>query len=273
MSSKLKISILLTGLLLMGNYRLKAQSSLPFKSEMVNCGPVVSSTPPQAGVVITLDDTYVDDWIKADSLLANTNWKATFCVSAFNTLNDGQKKELLKLQAEGHEIAFHGAHHTNPITYLAQHSVREYMEYEYGDMVNAMRKTGLNIYSFAYPFGTRNAFTDSLLLTGFSVLRTISSKGLAPEKQNCYFNNSPLISAIGIEPNYAYFNQEYLAQLLKYARDNHKILIVYGHRPVSEPSKLKHEVGYATLQLITDYVNKNNMRFYTMKDLKCLLKP
>ncbi len=206
-------------------------------------------------------------------MLKSTHWKATFCVSAFGSLNDRQKKNLLVLQDHGHEIAFHGAHHTNPLTYIAQHSTKEYIDYEYGSLVNDMRKAGLHIYSFAYPYGARNGSTDSLLFTGFSVLRTISSKGLPPEKQNCYFNNSPLISAIGIEPGYGYFNDDYLLQLLKYARDNHKILIVYGHRPVPQPSKLKHEVGYATLQLMADYINQNNMQFYTMKDLKCLLKP
>jgi peptidoglycan/xylan/chitin deacetylase (PgdA/CDA1 family) len=272
MVSELKLSVLLIALVIC-NYGLKAQNSLPFKADTVPCGPAIAGQSIQAGVVITLDDTFVDEWAKADSLLANTNWKATFCVSAFNTLNDSQKRKLLKLQKNGHEIAFHGAHHTNPVTYLSQQSVKAYVEYEYGGTVDAMRAAGLRVYSFAYPFGARNAYTDSLLLTGFSVLRTISSKGLPPENQNCYFNNSPLISAIGIEPNYAYFNEGYLLELLKYARDHHKILIVYGHRPVPEPSKLKHEVGYATLQLLTDFVNKNNMRFYTMKDLKCLLKP
>ncbi|MEO6522494.1 MAG: polysaccharide deacetylase family protein [Mucilaginibacter sp.] len=268
----MKTLILLITLLIC-NCLLKAQNNLPFKAEVINCSPDIQSKALQAGVVITLDDTFIDDWTRADSILAKTNWKVTFCVSSFSTLNDNQKRKLLKLQEKGHEIAFHGVHHTNSTTYLLQHSLKEYIDYEYGDVVDVMRGTGLHIYSFAYPFGARNAITDSLLLNGFSVLRTISSKGLPPEKQNCYFNNSPLISAIGIEPNYAYFNHEYLTQLLKYAQDNHKILVVYGHRPVPEPSKLKHEVGYATLQLITDYINNNNMRFYTMKDLKCLLNP
>ena len=43
--------------------------------------------PYQAGVVLSFDDSYVNEWFEADKKLGHYAWKATFCVSKISTLN------------------------------------------------------------------------------------------------------------------------------------------------------------------------------------------
>jgi len=53
---------------------------------------------------------------------------------------------------------------------------------------------------------------------------------------------------------------------LEYARDNHKIVILYSHRPVAEVTG-SNQTDIQTLTAICDYVRMNNMRFYTLSEL------
>jgi peptidoglycan/xylan/chitin deacetylase (PgdA/CDA1 family) len=40
---------------------------------------------PNPGVVISFDDTSINEWHEADKILRQYYWKATFCVSKINT--------------------------------------------------------------------------------------------------------------------------------------------------------------------------------------------
>ena len=61
----------------------------------------------KAGVVISFDDAYVDEWFEADKVLSKYDWKATFCVCRIDSIGKPQLKKLHQLQDEGHEIAGH----------------------------------------------------------------------------------------------------------------------------------------------------------------------
>ena len=69
-----------------------------------------------------------------------------------------------------------------------------------------------------------------------------------------------------MDSNDEHATKDYILDLLEYARDNDKILILYGHKPVFDG-----EVGYTTdirlLELICSYAVENNMKFYRLRDL------
>jgi peptidoglycan/xylan/chitin deacetylase (PgdA/CDA1 family) len=42
--------------------------------------------PYKAGVVISFDDAYVDQWFEANKVLKKYDWKATFCVCRIDSI-------------------------------------------------------------------------------------------------------------------------------------------------------------------------------------------
>lgn len=226
-----------------------------------------TSTPSyKAGVVLSFDDSYVNEWFEADKKLRHYSWKATFCVSKINTLNSSEISKLLKLQSEGHEIAGHGFDHLNAKKFVAQNGIKAYIHQEIDPMIRLMHFYSLKVTSFAYPFGFRNAAIDAELSNDFKILRATTYGAEDPFYQNCYFNNSRLVFAIGIDTEHPNFSIPYLKKLLDFAKRNHKILIVFGHKPVEKVTG-NYQTKMETLELICNYVNHNDMIFYTLSEL------
>ena len=89
---------------------------------------------------------------------------------------------------------------------------------------------------------------------------------MAPEEQICYYENSPLVSGLGIDGVAGDSRTNYFLGLLEYARDNNKILVVYAHRPVAEVTGA-NQTDIRTLLSICNYIRMNNMRFYGLSEL------
>ena len=218
------------------------------------------------GVVITLDDDYVDNWAAADDILKTYNWKATFFVTKCGQLDDAKIAKLKAFNQYGHEIGGHGLNHLNASQYIAVKGVEAYLNTEITPMVAIMDGAGLHATSFAYPFGARNKGTDDLLLNHFSILRGTTYGRLNPDTHNCYYTGSPVVYGLGIDNSYSHFNVPYFLSLLEYAKKNNKIVVFYAHRPV-QTAHNDYETEYNTLIEICKYVKANNMKFYTMSQL------
>ncbi|MFV5695657.1 polysaccharide deacetylase family protein [Flavobacterium sp. LB3P122] len=221
------------------------------------------------GVVITFDDTSINEWYQADKILHQYSWKATFCVSKINTLNRSEIKKLFDLQKEGHEIAGHGFHHFDAPKFVTKNGINAYIDQEINPMIALMHFYSFKVTSFAYPFGFRNSITDKALLKKFKIIRGTTYGAEDPFFQNCYFNNSKLVFAIGIDTDHPNFSIPYLLKLLDYTKRKHKILILFGHRPVINVTA-NYQTKMATLQLICNYVKQHNMTFYRLSDLNNL---
>ncbi|WP_291100130.1 MULTISPECIES: polysaccharide deacetylase family protein [unclassified Flavobacterium] len=225
--------------------------------------------PYQAGVVLSFDDAYVNEWFDADKSLKKYDWKATFCVSKINTLDTIEINKLLKLQKEGHEIAGHGLHHYNAVKFISKYGINEYINQEINPMLAIMKKLSLNVTSFAYPDGERNATLDTTLLNKFQIVRGRAFGGESPSKQVCYFNNSRIVYGFDIDNSHIHFSIPYLLKLLDYAKKNNKILILVGHKTVKDVTA-NYQTKMKTLELICSYVHQNNMKFYTLSELNNL---
>ena len=216
----------------------------------------------QAGVVLTLDDNYINEWKMAHNILKNYSWKATFCVCKINQMSPEEINKLIELQNYGHEIAGHGLNHLSATSF----GIEDYFNTEITPMMTFMNNYALSVESFAYPYGARNTAADSKLFTAFKVLRGTTYGSSTPSQQNCYYKNSNLVYGLGIDNSYAHFSVSYFIQLLEYAKANNKILILYAHKPVTT-STADYQTEMNTLIQICDYVQHNNMKFYTLSQL------
>lgn len=224
------------------------------------------SKPTNAGVVISFDDTSIAEWYKADSLLRKYDWKATFCVSNLNVLQLSEVRTLQELQRAGHEIAGHGLHHFDAPKFVAKYGIDAYISQEINPMLALMQFYNFKVSSFTYPYGFRNAKIDKALFKKFTILRATTYGAQDPKLQTCFYDQSKIAYAIGIDSDHPKFSIPYVKSLLAYAFGNHKILVVFGHKPVVKLSG-PYQTRVETLEFICSYVKKNKMQFYSLSDL------
>lgn len=225
----------------------------------------------QPGVVITFDDNYVYEWTKVNTILEPYNWKATFFVTKFNQLSLQEIQKLKDLKIGGHEIGGHGLNHVNATQYISENGTNQYLSQEIFPMLNLMSENNLQPTSFAYPYGSRNAPIDTVLLNEFQILRGTCYGNQSPEFQNCYYNFTPLVMGLGIDKNYAHFSIPYFLSILEYAKNNNKIVVFYAHKPVLNFEN-NYETEYQTLIEICNFVKNNNMKFYKISELPKIQK-
>ena len=220
----------------------------------------------KAGVVISFDDAYVDEWFDADKALRKYDWKATFCVCRIDSIGQPQLKKLHQLQNEGHEIAGHGYHHYNAVKFVKKNGIDEYIKQEIDPMIASMKRLKFNVTSFAYPYGERSSELDSVLSHKFKMIRGRDFEDVAPEKEGCYYRDSNFLYAFDIDNEHVHFSIPYLLELLEDAKKNNKILILSSHQPVKDLTG-NYQTKIETLEFICKYMKSNNMKFYTLADL------
>ena len=223
----------------------------------------------KAGVVISFDDAYVDEWFYADKTLKKYNWKATFCVCRIDSIGKPQLQKLQQLQREGHEIAGHGYHHYNAVKFVQKNGIDEYIKQEIDPMIASMKRLKFNVTSFAYPYGERSSELDSVLSRKFKMIRGRDFEDIAPEKEGCYYRGSKFVYAFDIDNEHVHFSIPYVLELLEDAKKNNKILILSSHQPVKALTG-NYQTKIETLEFICKYIKSNNMKFYTLADLSNL---
>lgn len=221
----------------------------------------------KAGVVITFDDDYVQEWYDLDAAMHKYNWKATFCVCYIDSLNAKEIGQLKKMQAKGNEIAGHGYEHENARMYVSKKGLAPYLKNEIIPMENAFRKNGLFLNSFAYPFGANTPGIDKALYKHFKMLRRTYSTSKRMKDNSCFFSgNSKTVTGLGIDNSYQHYDLDFFLKILNYAKRNNKIVILYAHKPVQKVTG-SYQVDYKTIETICKYVKENNMQFYTLSEL------
>lgn len=218
------------------------------------------------GVVITLDDDYVDNWADAHEILQEYQWKATFFITKCNQLSSEEIARLQQFKQYGHEIGGHGLNHLNAPQQVAANAAEGYLNTEIYPMIGFMNGVSLPVTSFAYPFGARNETTDAVLLRQFSILRGTTYGSPGAIYQNCYYTGRRVVYGLGIDKSYSHFNEQYFLSLLQYAKENNKIVVFYAHKTVAAAHN-DYETEYNTLIEICRFVQNNNMKFYTMSEL------
>lgn len=219
-----------------------------------------------AGVVLSFDDDYVNDWFATNQKLKQYSWKASFCVSKINTLTIFEINKLRELQKEGNEIAGHSYSHYNAVDFICDRTIEDYLDQEINPMMDLMNFYGFKVTSFVYPYGAKNKKLDSALLQQFKIIRGRAFCETNPKKQGCYYDNKRLVYSFSIDDTHNHFDIPYLMKLLDFAKKNNKILILNSHKTVNKVYG-DYQTKNQTIELICKYIKKNNMKFYTLSDL------
>lgn len=115
----------------------------------------------QCGIALAFDDYSADSWEECFDLFDKYNVKVTFFVNAYEPT-----EFCFKAIERGHEIAYHTASHV---------SLREVTEDEIYQQaiapIEVFREQGIELTTFAYPYGEYNVELNELLLQYYNILR------------------------------------------------------------------------------------------------------
>ena len=228
------------------------------------------------GVLLTFDDTYVDQWLSAVPLFKEYNAQATFFVTHFDKLTPDKRDGLHQLHDAGHAIGCHGLRHIRATEHTEKHGAASYMAKEIAPALAHMAEAEFVPTSFAYPMSDNNATTDAALLTTFKHLRTGTGakEGQRFAQMDLLFtpladlDTRRVLTGKGIDRIGYPGNEDVLQQLFE-AMDRavakNEVLTLYAHG-IAESGK-HHHIRLGTLEKILAYGKEIGLRFYTFDDL------
>ena len=117
-------------------------------------------SPGESGVLLSLDDDYLDTWREYFDFFDEYGAKITFFVIG------GYSPFCTEALARGHDIGYHSMNHLN----LPRVSREKFFEETLG-AVEAFREAGVPLRSFAYPFGFSEPWMREALAAAFTVQR------------------------------------------------------------------------------------------------------
>ncbi len=226
------------------------------------------------GYAITFDDTYIKEWNAIRGLLKKYDAKATFFISAYHTINDADKLLLDSLKLDGHEIACHSVNHFNVIKFLETHTITEYLNVDIIPAINLMTGDGNIPKSFSYPYGMNSAFTDSVLLGYFDILRDVAEVQRHTENvthidtiESIFYkyDNSKVVAGLGIDANFNIPINE-IENGFKRAVQNKEVIVFYAHLPVETVTR-NYQTSYAYLEEVLSLAQKLKLRSFTFNEL------
>lgn len=225
----------------------------------------------QAGVVLTFDDTSVDQW--HDFFARRNDVRATFFVSHWHTLSSPQIEKLRALQNTGHEIGCHSYNHT-PIhhsPYLSDPAKASlYVAEQVIPAVANMQAAGFYPTSFAYPNGRRAPAYDDAIRPYLPYLRSTTPNGgqTLSTLDELYHSSSTsygFLSGDGIDSSYQNELPEIEAALTR-AKNRGEILTLYAHRILPEGETHDYGTSASKLAAVIDKARALGLRFYTFQE-------
>lgn len=225
----------------------------------------------QPGICLSFDDRSVEEWFELRELFSKNGVKATFYITQPDALSNSEIRKLKKLEADGHEIGFHGRMHVLSEYYIKEHSYLDYLENEINLGLKCMDSLGFSCVSFAYPYGAEYWFTDFLLLQKFQTTRGVSvlneKKDLAQIEDIYYsFDGDRKLSAVGIDRNSG-INEAMIDTAIQRVIDKKEVLMLYAHVPTNKKEANGYTLDINLLKHIIQKANQNNLRFYKTRDL------
>ena len=227
----------------------------------------------EAGVILTFDDAYIEEWHAIRPLLDELGVRATFFVTRYYALNAAQRQLVSELVADGHEIASHSYDHANATTYCPGglsgctitdgNRARFYIEEQILPQLAEMATDGIHPRNFAYPFGADLGATTQLLLRYFDYVRDTS---YYPNHDESYVTcgSDRFIAGLGIDHVYSVSDSQYDG-----AMDDAVVqdtnLVWYGHGIQFQSAG--YYVGESRLRDLILRAQSRGLVFRRMRDL------
>jgi peptidoglycan/xylan/chitin deacetylase (PgdA/CDA1 family) len=247
----------------------------------LSCNPPASNSD-KAGIAISFDDHFIDEWFVLRPLFQQYGAKVTFFITCPDSLTEDEISKLKRLQEDGHEIGFHGTIHGRSTELIEAFGAKKYAEIELEPGLENMKRAGFTPTSYAHPGGNHNARVDSVLEAyGFVISRDVAIanrvyKGiplysLAPKiMRSIYYDfneKDKQVDALLIDTD-AGLTEEQMAEAIQQAKHTNKALMLFGHEPlVGEPRAGAYGFDVAFLNKILMEANQQGLRFYTMSEL------
>jgi len=129
---------------------------------------------PQAGVVLSFDDAYVDHWLAGADLYAQYGARITFFVAYWDELNAERRSSLHELVRQGHTVEAHSVNHLRAPLYVEQNGLTAYLQDEALPSIRWLREDGFDVTTYAYPYGARTSELDDALLVHVPLVRSVA---------------------------------------------------------------------------------------------------
>ncbi|MCF0057751.1 polysaccharide deacetylase family protein [Dyadobacter sp. CY356] len=235
----------------------------------------------KAGIAISFDDHFINDWYALRPLFQKYNARVTFFLTCPDTLTSDEIVKIKQLQKDGHEIGFHGTIHGNATEMLKSQGAQKYIETELKPGLENLAKIGIKPTSYAHPGGNHTDQADSILLVnGFKILRDvaqaerklfgISIYHFAPRIMNWIyypFNKGQIVDALMIDEG-TNISEKEIKEAIKKGKDTNTAIMLFGHQPLYEkPKNGEYGFSVAFLETILKEAKAQNLRFYTMSEL------
>lgn len=115
----------------------------------------------QCGILLAFDDYCPDNWRSYFDLFDQYNVKVTFFVNCYEPTDF-----CYEAIERGHEIGFHTANHSNVVGVTM-----EELQATAVDPIQVFHEKGIDMTSFAYPYGAYSYETNEYLLQHYNILR------------------------------------------------------------------------------------------------------
>jgi len=205
------------------------------------------------GIVFSFDDRTYEQWEKQLDLFSKYNTKVTFFVT-----DDSVTNFMLKAQDRGHEIGYHTITHPH----LSELSKEEFYK-ETISCIGLFKDAGIELTSFAYPFGDFQPWMHDELLKYYKILRGFDSFiHYTLDEMKSGFVISASIDAINHQQEEIF--QKNINDMLQSAVDSRKIINLTTH----EISDYEWGITPERLEYFLKKCREYGLTFYTYKDLQ-----
>jgi len=210
-----------------------------------------SNTP---GVILAFDDASFNDWRAHFDLFDKYDARVVFFISHTSNVNSF----MLEAQERGHEVAFHTLTHPDLRTVSREQFFEETIS-----RIDTFREGGVELNSFAYPFGAYHQWMHEELLKHYNIVRTTG--GLRRyTKEALRFG---VVHSAGID-NIAFRSEERFRNFINtaFAQARHfgTITVLHTHR--IQPG-VHHDwsITPERLEFVLQAAQEHGLTFYTFK--------
>ena len=232
------------------------------------CALTGCATEQRGAVCFTFDDYHGENWLKALPLFQKYDAHATFFI--VGEITDEKAQVMKKLRDAGHTLGLHTLHHRDAIPFIHEQGEAKYIAEEIRPQLDACRKYGLEIRSFAYPNNRRDDDSDKMLLPCFDHLRA----GRGPAGKTLYYPLKTLpekcyLGGTGIG---TYYNSDLtvLKEELTHAAETDSILVYFSHNigPADQVSRFATRIDW--LEELLAHAQKLHLRMVGFDELNAL---
>lgn len=220
-------------------------------------GMVIYIVRPQdnpSGILLAFDDYYPENWEAHFDFFEEHDVKVTFFVNAAIPT-----EFCYKAIERGHEIGFHTMSHVN-LTEVTEEEVWE----EAVVPVEHFHNFGIELTTFAYPYGASTPELDELLLQHYKVVRGGFHYELISKEQfkGGYVESRPIDNAN--LPSDMQYKLRIIKMLVEAKLQEGTIVSLYSHGIENGDTCITHE----RLEFLFQWADFLNLEFYTYKDLQ-----